>query len=384
MYGGSIMANAELNHIGTLLEKAHAPEEIFGDLQGTPPEKLTSARKIFLHIAKVVHPDAHPGAEEAEQAHVAFKKLNILWEQAQARISSGTYGLKDAAEAFVPFTIQTATGQYTLERLLIRGDLCNLYVGTTIGVAGKKQILLKVPIHPQDNDLVANEARILRHLHAGKNAQAAHHFVSQLVDAFSYEEHATGILRRLTVLSYVEGLFSLKEVRQAYPRGLDARDMAWIWRRVLIALDFAHTNNVIHGSVLPPHILIHPEQHGVVLIDWSYAVLDPASTHTWVSAISSDYRAWYPAEVFARQEPQPGLDISMAGRCMIDLLGGDPQQRSMPDSVPWQIQSHLQGCTLPHPHQRPQDARILLQAFDELLERLWGRRTFHAFSMPGR
>ena len=378
------MESAELTHIGRLLEKAYTPEEIFGDLQGSSTEKLAAARKVFLHIAKAVHPDAHPGADEATQASVSFKKLTVLWEQAQARIGHGTYGSKDAAEAFVPFHIQTASGQYTLERLLTHGDLCNLYVGTTIDTEGKKQILLKVPIYPQDNDLVANEARILKHLQAGTNAQAARHFVSQLVDAFAYEEHATGILRRLTVLSYVEGLFSLKEVKAAYPHGIDARDMAWIWRRVLIALDFAHTNKVIHGSVLPVHILIHPEQHGVVLIDWSYSVLDPAATHTWISAISSDYRAWYPTEVFARQEPQPGLDISMAASCMIDVLGGDPQQRSMPASVPWQIQSHLQGCTLPRPHQRPQDARILLQEFDELLARLWGPRKFHVFSMPGR
>jgi hypothetical protein len=46
-------------------------------------------------------------------------------------------------------------------------------------------------------------------------------------------------------------------VKEAYPRGIDAKDMAWIWRRVLLALDFAHTNKVIHGSVLPTHYLEH-------------------------------------------------------------------------------------------------------------------------------
>lgn len=378
------MENAELNHIGILLEKACSPEEIFGNLQGTPTERLAAARKVFLHIAKVVHPDTHQDQVEAKQAHASFKKLAFFWEQAQTKIDNGTYGLKEAAGTFAPFTIQTTASQYSLHRLLGRGDLCNLYMGTTSSATGKKQILLKVPLRPQDNDLSANEARILRHLRAGSSYQAARHFVSQLVDAFPYEEHATGVMRQITVLSYVQGFFSLKEVKEAYPRGIDAKDMAWIWRRVLLALDFAHTNKVIHGSVLPTHILIHPEQHGVMLIDWSYAVLDPVATHTWIRAISTDYRAWYPAEVFARQEPQPGLDIHMAASCMIELLGGDPQQRSIPASVPWQIQNHLQGCTLPHAHQRPQDARVLLQAFDELLERLWGPRTFHSFSMPGR
>ncbi len=374
------MENAELNRIDTLLEKAHSPEEIFGDLQGTPTEKLAAARKVFLHIAKIVHPDTHSGTTEEEQAHTSFKKLALFWEQAQAKIENGTYAAKEAAGTSAPFTIRTATSEYTLQRLLWRGDLCNLYAGTTSSATGKKQIILKVPVSPQDNDLSANEARVLRHLRASSDYPLARPFVSQLIDAFPYEEQTTGIMRRITVLSHVNGLFSLKEVKEAYPRGIDAKDMAWIWRRVLLALDFAHTNKLIHGGVLPTHILIHPEQHGVVLIDWSYAVLDPSATHTWISAISADYRAWYPAEVFARQEPQPGLDIYMAASCMIDLLGGDPQQHSMPAHVPWQIQNHLQGCALPHQH--PQDARVLLQEFDELLERLWGPRTFHVFSMP--
>lgn len=378
------MENAELERINILLGKARSPEEIFGNLQGTSSEKLATARKVFLRIAKAVHPDIYAGTEDAEKADPTFKKLALLWEQAQAKIENGTYGRADGTGGFSPFVIHTARSEYTLECLLTRGDLCNLYIGSVTNAAKKQRVLLKVPAKPQDNDLVMNEARILRHLRASDNYRVARNFVSQFVDAFPYEERATGIVRHITVLTYTEGLFSLKEVKDVYPHGIDARDMAWIWRRLLIALDFAHTNQIIHGSVLPTHILIHPEQHGVILIDWSYAILDPTVTHERISAISSAYREWYPAEVLAREEPQPGLDIFMTGNCMIDLLGGDPRQRAMPADVPWQIQNHLKGCTLPHSHQRPQDARVLLKEFDELLEQLWGPRTFHAFSMPGR
>ncbi len=365
-----------------LLMVKQSPGELFGELHGSSHEQLLEARKVFRHLARLVHPDTAAETTDAGQASAAFKKLSQLWEQAQAKINHDTYG--KAASAFQPLVIHTARGQWTLERILTRGDLCTLYLGSVLDAQGKRRVLFKVPIQPQDNDLAANEARILRHLRAGKNYQSARHFLSQLVDAFPYEEHATGILRQVIVLSYVDGLFSLTEVKQVYPQGIDVRDMAWIWRRLLIALDFAHSNGVIHGCVLPPHILIHPEEHGVMLIDWSYAVLDPANTHAWIKAISSPYRAWYPAEVFAREEPRPGLDLYMASKCMIDLLGGDPQAQTMPESVPWQIQNHLRGCLLPRSHQRLQDAHILRQEFDELLERLWGPRRFHPFSMPRR
>lgn len=374
-----MMTNAELERVSILLEKAGTPEEVFGTLQGTPEEKLAAARKVFLRIAKVVHPDTNKDTASAEKAGLAFKKLALHWERAQTKIGNGTYGRIDGA--FAPFTIQTARDTYTLESLFGQGDLCNLYVGRASSLGSKKRVLFKISTRPRENDLVANEGRILAHLSAGEHFKIARQFVSQLLEAFPYEERATGIVRQVTVLKYVEGLYTLKEVRQAYPQGIDPKDMAWIWRRLLVALDFAHSNTIIHGAVLPTHVLIHPEYHGVVLIDWSYAVLNPTVTHTWLSALSSDYRAWYPAEVFAREEPGPGLDIYMASKCMVELLGGDPQQ-SMPASVPWQIQSHLKACMLPLAHQRPQDARVLLQEFDELLERLWGPKKFHEFFMP--
>ncbi|MDQ2716982.1 MAG: molecular chaperone DnaJ, partial [Chloroflexota bacterium] len=114
----------------------------------------------------------------------------------------------------------------------------------------------------------------------------------------------------------------------------------------------------------------------------SYAVLDPAQTGERISAISSAYRDWYPAEVFAREEPTPALDIFMAARCMIDLLGGDPEKQALPESVPWQLQSFFKACTLSSSQGWPQDTHLLLEEFDTHIERLWGPRKFRAFRMP--
>ncbi len=376
------MEQAELDHMDRAFGKARSPEEVFGVFTGTQGEVFASVRRIFRQMAKIVHPDVYQGTADFEQAGALFKQLTDFWEQAQMRIENGTYGMARTAETFTPFLIATKSRQYTVERLLERSDLWGLYLGSYRCADEKNRVILKVPLRPEDNDLLANEARILRQLCVSDSYEKRRHFVSQLVDAFAYQEHVSGIMRQVNVFSYVEGLYSLKEVREAYPQGVDLTDMAWIWRRLLVALEFSHANAVVHGGVLPTHVLLHPKQHGVVLTDWSCAVHDPAVTGEYICAISSAYRLWYPAEVLARGEPTPGLDISMAARCMIDVLGGDPETRIMPASVPWQIQNHLKGCTLPNPQQRPQDARLLLRAFDQLIERLWGSRTFHAFIMP--
>lgn len=377
------MDTTELDRVSSALQQANSPEAIFGSLSGTRQERFAAARNIFRSLAKVVHPDAFQGTSDYERADAAFKKLVQLWEQAQVSIASETYGSAHATFAEgAPFLVRTKTRAYSLERLLFRGDLCGLYGCSTLNAGEQTRGIAKVSIAPADNDLVSNEARILAHLRSSEGYATWRHFVPQLLDAFPYQEKDTGVTRQINVLAYPAGLYSLTEVRQAYPQGIDPRDMAWIWRRLLVALGFAHASRVIHGCVLPTHILIHPAQHGVVLIDWSYAVLDPGRTGERINAISSAYRDWYPAEVFAHEEPTPALDVFMAARCMLGLLGGDPQKHTLPESVPWQIQSFFKGCLLSPPQRRPQDTHILLEEFDSLIERLWGPRKFRAFRMP--
>ncbi len=376
------MEDSELDQLSALLARARSAEEIFGQLAGTRAEMFEAARRTFRHMAKVLHPDSYQRASEVDRADAAFKKLMRFWEQARMSIENGTYAA--TADRFAPFTLRTRKALYTVERLIAYGDLCAVYAGNTALANGQRRVLLKIPIKPENNDLITNEARILKHLQASKEYAKLCHFVTQLVDTFSYQEESSGMVRQVNVCAYMEGLFSLKEVRAAYAQGVDARDMAWIWRRLLVALGLAHANNVLHGAVLPTHVLIHPQQHGVVLIDWSYAVLDPGETGERVSAISSAYRDWYPPEVFARETPTPGLDIAMAARCMIDLLGGDPRQCTLPETVPWQIRNHLNGCMLAAPQMRPQDVHLVLKEFDNLIERLWGPRVFREFAMPRR
>jgi hypothetical protein len=58
---------------------------------------------------------------------------------------------------------------------------------------------------------------------------------------------------------------------------------------------------------------------------------------------------------------------------MAELIGG---------RAPAGIAAFARGCLLASPGRRPQDAWRLLAEFDELLERLYGPRTFRPFAMP--
>src|SRR5262249_46801672 len=127
--------------------------------------------------------------------------------------------------------------------------------------------------------------------------------------------------------------------------------------------------------------LIQPENHGLVLIDWSYAIRDSGNFET-IPAISMAYEQWYPAEVLARELPKSGTDLYMSAECMIYLLGGDPTAGTIPDTVPTRVQTFLRGTALKKQAQRPQNALVLLDEFTGLCESLWGPRKFREFYMP--
>ncbi len=308
----------------------------------------------YRRLARLLHPDRVPAADRA-YATDAFVQLTTLW-----RSRGGV-------------VIDTGDAEYRLSVRVHAGDLADLY---DVGA----ERFLKLPRQPANNDLMEREARALRTL-ADRGDPRYLPYVPRLVDSFRHGDTATGARRRVNVVAAAPGLHSLVEVRRAYPGGLDPRDAAWIWRRLLVVLGFTHRAGLVHGAVLPEHVLIEPAGHGVVLVDWCYsAARDTASPvagplsagDDLIPAIVPTYAGWYPAEVLDHMEPGPGTDIAMASRCMTWLMGYH---------APQSLRRFATGCALPSLRQRPDDAWRLLDELDELLERLFGPRTFRPFTL---
>jgi hypothetical protein len=304
-----------------LIEAAAFPDDLFGD---------GDAGRQYRRLARLTHPDAWPGDIRAA---AAFAKLAKLWQR-----------------------YQDGRGP-----LVARGDMANLY--------RVRQGLLKIARDPADNDLMRREAVSLGMVRAETQARLRAYF-PQLVEARRRRDPASGIERHANVLGALPGFVSLAEVGAAFGGGVDPRDAAWMWRRLLVAIGAAHRAGVIHGAVLPEHVLIHPAGHGLVLVDWCYSVVTPAGR---LAAAVGRYRHWYPAEVLAGREAGPDLDIWLATRCMTELVGA---------RMPGRLARFAAGCMLASPHRRPRDAWRLLAELDELLDRMYGPRVFRPFAMP--
>jgi len=232
-----------------------------------------------------------------------------------------------------------------------------------------------MPRDPADGDLIEREAVAPRQL-PKDGPRRFPPYVPRPVETLLHRDPVTGVRRRANVIARLKGFYSLAEVRAAHPDGPDPRDAAWMRRRLLVALGFAHRAGVLHGAVLPEHVLIHPGPHGLVLIDWCrsvpgcYAGTDPSGR---VPAMVDRYADWYPDEVPGRRRAGPATDISMATRCMTHLMA---------DKAPTALRRFARGCTLPAQSRRPDDAWRLPAELDEVLERLYGPRRFRPFRMP--
>ena len=363
--------NAEPENSSRKIAHASCPEDLFGQPEGSPAEQLEEIHRIYRGLAKRVSPDVNGSSRRAAET---FRRLKELYDQAVAAIRAGTY------EDVVGFTLNTQHHRYEVGEAIAPSGAANCYRcvidGTAHGVFAIAQT-------PSDNDLLQSEAQTLRLLHQPNRLEAKGYapMLPRIIESFRYAEGGTE--RHANVFEAADGYVSIRQIRTAYPAGVHPKDMAWIWRRLLDILGYAHSCGVIHGAVLPTHVLVGTgDVHEVVLTNWQAAVQLGNGRTAHIPLIDLDYPNWYPPEVAAKQEPQPGTDILMSARCMAALLGGDPVSGKLPKEVPSRINGFLQSCLLLSQSQRPQNAWRLREEFTEMIENLWGKREYRPLTMP--
>ncbi len=374
------MNSTELNIIALRIKAAIHAEDIFGKLEGTKVEKRHALGMVFREMAKVVHPDRYAlDIDDHELAQNAFKKLSEMKEVAENCIENGSYGqpgMNPGAAISFPKVIEVGKRHYTLKGWQASGDIASVYHGY-FEDAGKQDIAFKVADHASDNDLMKNEADILKELYPASEAEDKYYrFLPRLLDTFMLKG-SKGSQRRVNVLplfSDSNHYYSLAHVRQVHSDGLDFRDVVWIYKRVLSALGFIHRQGFVHGALVPPNILVDAVGHGARIIDWCFAV--PVKGKETVKAVSKNYGALYAPEILKKEKPSPASDIFMAANIALELIGD--QRRVTPEPV---IQ-FLESCRATDPRRRPNDAWHLYDEFDQLLVRLVGKPRYRKLAMP--
>lgn len=337
------------------LHQTTRPEDLFGPVSGTP-ESRAAAKRRWHELALDLHPD-RTSDPAAGSAFVAVAGLYRQWVQAA---DAG----RTSAE---PQVLMPGTrGTYRVGARHRKGSVSNAYRAVDDRGA---EVILKFARRPAANHLLDGEATA----YAALARLTAQHrwlrpYYPRLLDSFAQEDPATGVRRRVNVLTArTDGWYTLAEVGAAYPGGLDGRDWAWMHRRLLWTVAGAHLAGLTHGAILPANVLIHPERHGVNLVGWSFA-----GTDGLLPAVVSAESDLYPPEARPGSRFGPAGDVYMAHSLMLRTLGPRPDPA---------LAGFATGCMSRRPADRPTAAELTGE-FDRMLHRRYGERTFRPFFMP--
>ena len=341
------------------LRTARQPEEIFGQ-----PTDLEALKRIYRQLVQRVHPDLNTNT--TPQAEEAFKLLLNWYAQAKYKMAQGLYGKQ------LQIDVTSPSSHYQGYDAPISGDLADLYPIEL----DRQSLLLKIVRKPSNNDLLSAESQALKRVFKATEGQPLQAHFPRLIESFRIDDQM-GLIRQCNVLSFETKYVSLADVIESYPQGIDSADAAWMFNRLLAVLGVAHGQGVVHGAVLPNHLLLRLSDHNGMLIDWCYSVAIGES----IKAISPTYKAYYPPEIFAKLPATPATDIYMAAICMVAVLGGNVATKQLPPTVPKSIQALLKACLIDAPHRRAYDAWSILEEFHEILGRLYGSPKFRPFAL---
>lgn len=308
---------------------------------------------ILRAILGKCHPDRFSDDSEKSAAEEMFKKFSQLADQCRTPIP----------------TIKSKTRTYSLDSLLAIGDVSDVHLASS----GAEQFIVKASRVVGADKPLAQEHFILNELHE-KSGDATYKFY--FPTPIETIKASDGIRKQVNVFAFEPGGFTTEMVLAKHPDGLRGEHLAWIYKRLLTAIGFAHLHKYIHHAVLPCHLMIFPGTHGIQLLDWKQG--GPSTT---LKSIVSKYRDWYPSEVLKKGKTSTATDIYMATKCMIYLAGGDPVAEVIPSSVPRRMADFFRSALLERASMRPQNAWDFMDEFTEMLHEVYGTPKFHVLSM---
>ncbi|MEK7545860.1 MAG: hypothetical protein AAB554_02165 [Patescibacteria group bacterium] len=395
------------------------------DLRILPGCELPLQDEGILHWADGwIEPALERALRDAGTSVYAFLAYMRLGRKTLARIEDAAdmlhdpkrLGLADArsfaeaakaAKAFVearevtnipakPFLIERLGGRnlprltvagrtYLLEGRIGRGDKTDVFRALW-DHQPTERVVLKISRTLDDADLMKNEVRVLKAIQASEDPGA--YFFTRILPEYVADGTTVGsdgLERRVTVLRD-RNLFdwTLEDVIEEYPEGVEPQSMVWMWNRVLTLLAWTHRIGYVHGAIVPSHVLLHVQNHAVTLLDWAAAVRYKSGKER-IAIVSDGYEAYYPKALLSKEAASPEMDLAMSARCMIGILGGSPKDGRLPASVPTPIADFLRLHGMygkPSEWTRAKDALELQKAFGKIAESVYGPRAFHPFLMP--
>lgn len=338
---------------------ARTVEEIFGVLDHADEESLNKVvRKLQLQV--------HPDHNTELNANEVFDALTKLAAKAFIAIIGGTYG---ANKKINTTTIISKKDEYEVGERSYTGENSIIYRGTN---KGNNPIVIRLAKTPANNKAIKDSAAILTKMKDVGTAPV----VPDLIDTFNmivngkkqealvFNDPPCGDLPSLT----------LTKIMQHYPNGVAPEHFVWMMKRMLSAILHAEKAKVLHGAILPCHIVVYHDSHLEKLIGWSHAVEYGKPRKPSIEK----FKDYYPDD-YAVAKSNSTTDIYMLAKCMIKILGGNIITNDLPPQIPLAIGGFLKSLVVGHSELH---ASSVFKSVTELASQIFGKPKFITLNIP--
>ena len=225
-------------------------------------------------------------------------------------------------------------GNYRVISKIAEGGFGITYKGEHIVTGSPVCIKHASNVDPQDEQLMIEESRAVWDLR--------HWAIPAMRDIVKLEDGSIAL-----VMSYVPGP-TLEEFVEKHG-GMEPEHVCWISERIINALMYLHHNSVVHGDVKPQNVIIQPDSHQVVLVDYGLSLVRPTK--------ASKTKGYTPLFASPEQEKDmpliPQSDLFSLGVTMIYALGGDVPTRRVPTTTPDPLCKFINRLIVYNPLGRP-------------------------------
>lgn len=208
---------------------------------------------------------------------------------------------------------------YVVESHLGTGESSQVYRARWAMRLGE-QVVLKVLQASADADRFREEWRVLGALQRSR-VEGAAHFVGRLPGPIAHGLIETDRPRPASVFGWKSGfVHTLTEVGEVHADGVRPEVTVWLAKRLAELLGFVHRAGFVHGAVTPDHVLVHPFDHGAMLVGWTCAVPWRRGQARELEVRSGGWPGLYPSRALAT----PTLDLQLACRVVRTVGRGLP------------------------------------------------------------
>ena len=297
----------------------------------------------------------------AERFHKAFR----VWNSPQTYQISSWISIGDRHWALGP--------------QIARGEISDVYTGQRARWP-TELVIIKILRDHTDMETFDNEWDVLQTLHKS-DAPGADDFTMLIPQTVFHGDISAGSFtgKRVSIFRWISSFqHTFEEVIRAYPQGIPPRASIWVWRRILEVLSFLHASGFVHGAVLPSHLLVQENDHGVRLVGYGCS----GRAGGKLRAVSQTYASFHPQAGSSQLKLTPQLDLAMSARCVVAMLGGNPASGSLPDAVPEPFANVLRRVALTDPTNSRENAWDIRTEIGKLANQVYGAPQFIPIVMP--